>query len=331
MKDLGYRTGLAGKEGIKFKNLDYRWDRHIAKTKERVPGANERIHARHTKSSFSAIEKFVTEEPSKPFCLVHAASLPHGPVLNALPNGLSGYDASNFYCDYEFGRDLEILKRHGMDKNTVVVYVNDNEAQIPRSKYTLYETGIHVPMIIRWPEHTQAGTDTEAMVSFLDILPTLIDIAGGFPIESLDGRSFLEVLEGRTNSHHDELYFSYTGVIVAYNRQEVPYPIRAIRTHRYKYIRNLNYKVPHPKIAGKDGADVINPYEELYDIVKDPGESRNLAEVPEFLAVKEELGKKVDVWMKEAGDEGIEGEKKALKYFSPKQQKARSQLPAEQK
>jgi uncharacterized sulfatase len=254
-----------------------------------------------------------------PFCLIHAASLPHGPVLNELPNGLSGYDASNFYCDYEFGRDLKLLKRLGLDKNTLVIYVNDNEAQIPRSKYSLYDTGIHVPMIIRWPEQIKAGSTTDAMVSFLDILPTLIEAGGGKPPENLDGKSFLGVLQGKTQQHSDEIYFSYTGVIVSENKwQTVPYPSRAIRTRRFKYIRNLNYTVPHPVLEGKKGEDGMRPYEELYDLANDPKELNNLAGAEKFQMVKTELSSKIDAWMKQVDDRGIEGEKEALTYFNPK-------------
>jgi len=319
MRDLGYRTALVGKDGIKFKNAIYKWDSYIAKSDELVPGADEPQHERHKKTDYSAMEKFISEDPSEPFCLVHAASLPHGPELNELPNGLSGYDASNFYCDYEFGRDLELLDRLGLDKNTLVIYVNDNEAQIPRSKYSLYDTGIHVPMIISWPGQIKAGSTTDAMVSFLDILPTLIEVGGGKPPDNLNGKSFLGVLQGKTERHNDEMYFSYTGVIVSDGKlQTVPYPSRAIRTRRFKYIRNLNYKVPHPKLKGKNGDDGMRPYEELYDLVKDPKESNNLAGAEEFQTVKKELSGKIDAWMKQVGDRGIEGEKEALKYFDPK-------------
>jgi uncharacterized sulfatase len=318
MKDLGYRTALVGKDGIKFKNAIYKWDTYIEKSKELVPGAEEPLHERHKKTDYAAIEKFLREEPSQPFCLVHAASLPHGPELNKLPNGLSGYDASNFYCDYEFGRDLALLERLGLDKNTLVIYLNDNEAQIPRSKYTLYDTGIHVPMIISWPVQIKAGATTDAMVSFVDILPTLIEAGGGRPAANLDGKSFLGVLRGETEYHNEEMYFSYTGVIVSDGGwQAVPYPSRAIRTRRFKYIRNLNYKVPHPKLKDKDGDDGIRPYEELYDLFKDPKERIDLADIKEFQEVKKKLSDKIDAWMERVDDRGIEGEREALKYFDP--------------
>jgi N-sulfoglucosamine sulfohydrolase len=318
MKELGYRTALVGKDGIKFKNEIYKLDSYIKKSKELVPGAVSPLHDRHLKTDYAAMERFIRKDPSRPFCLVHAASLPHSPELKKLGNGLSGYDASNYYCDYEFGRDLELLDRLGLKKDTLVIYVNDNEAQIPRSKNTLYDTGIHVPMLIRWPGQIKGNSTTDAMVSFLDILPTLIEAGGGAVADNLDGKSFLGVLQGKSQRHNDEMYFSYTGVIVSDGGwQDMPYPIRAIRTRRFKYIRNLNYKVAHPKLKGKHGDDGMRPYEELYDLVKDPKELNNLAGVEEFGKVKKELSDKIDTWMKRVGDRGIEGEKEALQYFDP--------------
>ena len=321
MKELGYRTALVGKDGIKFKNANYKWDSYIKKSEELVPGAESPLHDRHRKTDYAAMERFLREDTATPFFLVHAASLPHGPELNELPNGLSGYDASNFYGDYEFGRDLELLQRLGLEKNTLVVYLNDNEAHIPRSKYSLYDTGIHVPMIISWPGQITAGATTDAMVSFLDILPTFIEVGGGRAPDELDGKSFLDVLRGKTNRHNDEMYFSYTGVIVGNKTQPVPYPIRAIRTGQFKYIRNLNSTVPHPQSLSADGGADMRPVEELYDLLEDPHESKNLAGNKELQSVRKELSGKVDAWMKQVGDRGIESEKEALKYFDPKKRK----------
>jgi len=317
MEELGYRAALAGKDGIQRPSDLYHWETKIEKTDEHVPGANEPKHDRHRKSDMAAIEKFMTADSDRPFCFVHAASLPHSPYLNELPNGLAGYDASNWYMDYEFGRMLDMLDRHGLEQNTLVIYVNDNEAGRPRTKFTLYETGIRVPMVVRWPGHVKPDTVTDAMVSFIDIMPTLIEVAGSASIEGFDGKSLLDVLEGRTDQLHEELYFSYTGVIVGSDRQETPYPIRAIRTGRYKYIRNLNYTVPHPKQQTGDD-DGMRPYEELYDILDDPGEVNNLAEVPGFQQVKAELSAKVDAWMRRMDDHGIESERQALIDFPPK-------------
>lgn len=321
MKELGYRTALAGKDGIKFPNEFCQWDVKIDKTGRRVPGANERKHERHRKSDFRRIEEFVTCNGEQPFCLVHSASLPHGPYLNELPNGLSGYDASNWYGDQEFGHDLKILERNGLADNTIVIYLNDNEAGIPYSKYNLYDTSVRIPMLIRWPGHTKSGGVTDAMVSTIDLLPAMIDIAGGDPDRlDLDGRSCVEVLEGKTDEHYDQLFFSYTGVIVAEgkNRQEQPYPIRALRTRRYKYIRNLNHTQPHPKASKKKQESMMRPEEELYDLLNDAFEKQNLAASPDWEDVRKELSNKLDVWMSEMGVKGIESELEALRFFKVK-------------
>lgn len=318
MKKLGYRACLAGKDGIQRDSDLYKWEFKIEKTEEHVPGANEPKHDRHRRSNMAEIEKFVADKSdTRPFCFVHAASLPHGPYLNELPNGLVGYDASNWYMDHEFGQMLKTLDDHGLAKNTLVIYLNDNEASLSRTKNTLYDTGLHIPMVARWPNHVKPNSTTKAIVSTLDILPTIIALAGGSIPSSLDGKSMVNVLEGKSNHQHDDLYFSYSGVIVGGERQETPYPIRAIRTKQYKYIRNINYTTPHPK-QQKDGDDGMRPPEELYDITIDPTEMNNIANDTKLASTKKELSDKIDAWMIYCNDKGIESELQALKDFPPK-------------
>lgn len=312
MKELGYRACLVGKDGIQKQSDLYDWEFYIAKSDEHVPGADEPKHERHRKSRFDEIEKFLSSDKKRPFTLVHAASLPHSPNLNKLPNGLEGYDASNYYMDYEFGRYLEILKKYNLDNNTIVIYVNDNESQQRRTKNLLYDSSLNVPMIVRWPGHIKPGSISNAVVSFIDVLPTLLTITGGQIPSTIDGKNMLDVWEGRTDHHQDEIYASYSGVIVGSERQETPFPIRAVRTHDYKYIRYPNYKVAHPKLKGE-----MFPFEELFDLKTDPKERKNLATVPEFLAIKKELSDKVDAWMKRNGDIGIESELATLKKYPP--------------
>ncbi|MGI9319856.1 MAG: sulfatase family protein [Thiogranum sp.] len=312
MKELGYRAIISGKDGIQKPSDLYEWEFRISKTDKHVPGADEPRHDRHRISDLAAIEAMVSAQDDRPFCHFHAASLPHGPLLNKSLNGLEGYDANNFYMDYELGQMLDILEKHGKADNTIVIYVNDNEAQLPRTKNTLYETGTRVPMVVRWPGVVDAGVTTDAMVSFTDFIPTLLEIAGGETPEVVDGKSMLPVWRRETDKHHGELYFSFSGVIVSRSgRQETPYPIRAIRTERYRYIRYINHTVPAPK-GGK-----MNPYEELFDLVNDPGEQVNLAENPGFAAVKAELADKVDTWMVACDDQGIESELATLRKYPP--------------
>jgi uncharacterized sulfatase len=312
MKELGYRAVISGKDGIQKPSDLYEWEFRIEKTEKHVPGADEPKHDRHRISDLAAIEAMVAAEDDRPFCHFHAASLPHSPLLNKSLNGLEGYDANNFYMDYELGQMLESLEKHGKADNTIVIYVNDNEAQLPRTKNTLYETGTRVPMVVRWPGVIDAGVTTDAMVSFIDFIPTLLEIAGGEAPEVVDGKSMLPVWRRETDEHHEELYFSYSGVIVSRSgRQETPYPIRAVRTQRYRYIRYINHTVAAPK-GGK-----MNPFEELFDVMNDPGEQVNLAQNPEFAAVKAGLADKVDKWMAACNDQGIESELATLEKYPP--------------
>lgn len=313
MKELGYRACLAGKDGIQRASDLYHWEYKIEKSDEHVPGADEPKQDRHRKSDFPAVEKFLADKgDGRPFCYVHAASLPHAPYLNKLPNGLEGYDASNWYGDYEFGQLLDILDRNGLTDNTLVIYVNDNESGRPGAKYNLYELSLRVPLVVRWPGHVQPGSTNEAYVSLLDIMPTLMEVAKGVAPSTMDGKSMTALLEGRPAVLHEELYSSYSGVIVGSARLETPYPIRAVRNSRYKYIRNLNHSILHPK--QKTETD-LRPAEELYDLVNDPQEKSNKAEDPDLASVKKELSEKLDAWMKACNDKGIESELQALKDF----------------
>jgi len=313
MKELGYRACIVGKDGIQKPSDLYEWEFRIKKSDEHVPGADEPKHDRHRKTRFDKVEKFIGDDDPRPFCIFHAASLPHSPLLNQMPNGLKGYDANNYYMDLELGNYLDLLQKYGAEKNTIVIYVNDNEAQLDRTKNTLYDTGINIPMVVRWPGHVKAGSTANIMVSTLDILPTLLEIAGGDIPDNLDGKSMLEVWQGKTEPLHDKLFFSYTGVIVSSNRQETPFPIRAVRTDRYKYMRYINSGIGHPKLNGK-----IFPYEELFDLKSDPEEKHNLAGSAESAQIKEVLSRDVDAWMSSMNDNGIESEKEALLRYPAK-------------
>jgi N-sulfoglucosamine sulfohydrolase len=316
MKEIGYRACIVGKDGIQKPSDLYEWEFRIKKSDEQVPGADEPKHDRHKKSRFDKIEKFISSDDSRPFCIVHAASLPHSPLLNKLPNGLEGYDANNYYMDFELGKYLDLLNTYNLKDNTIVIYVNDNEAQLKRTKNTLYDTGIHVPMVIRWPGQINPGTTANTIVSTLDLLPTLLEVACGEIPDVLDGKSMLGVWEGKTAPLHEQLFFSYSGVIVSTKRQETPYPIRAVRTDRYKYIRYINHDVGHPKFNNK-----IFPAEELFDLQTDPEEKNNLAESPECAEIKKQLSNEVDQWMKAMNDNGIESEEEALRRYPAKQTK----------
>jgi uncharacterized sulfatase len=180
-------------------------------------------------------------------------------------------------------------------------------------------------------------------MQYVDVVPTLIAAAGGDPAaidtgcpdasgkRGFDGRSFLEVLRGKSDHLRDYVFAQHTTVGI--NGYKEPYPIRAVRDARYKLIRNLapqnTYSIggihqgepitswqadakSDPKLAARVEWLFHRPAEELYDLKTDPWEFHNLAADPQLSSVKTRLGKELDAWMTQQNDRGLETELKAL-------------------
>ena len=223
---------------------------------------------------------------------------------------LAEYYQSVSRLDQGIGRLIALLKAAGQYENTLIIYISDNGAAFPGAKTTLYEPGIRLPCIIRSPRQPARGVVEEAMISWADLTPTILDFAGvPAPAGGFDGRSFRPALEGATLSGWDEVYASH-------NLHEVTmyYPMRMVRTRRYKLIWNIASGLTFPSAldliesptwisAEKTGsgfygrrriADFLHrPPFELYDLQRDPDEVTNLADDPASQAVKAELTAKL--------------------------------------
>ena len=212
--------------------------------------------------------------------------------------------------------------------DAITVFSSDHGAQWPFGKWNLYEAGIATPLIVRWPGKIAAGRRTEALVSWIDLLPTLVEAAGGKPPAGIDGRSFLPVLRG-ADRHRDLLFATHSND----NRMNA-YPARSVSDGRWKYVRNLHpdwaftthidlqesrgdglgqraFFAEWEKLAKTDAAAAAivaryhrRPAEELFDLAADPTELRNLAADPAHAAKLAELRDAVDAWMKAQGDDG---------------------------
>ncbi|MBA7613629.1 Ulvan-active sulfatase [subsurface metagenome] len=329
LKPLGYRIALAGKTHIK--------------PREQFPFEYMRLRPER-------IEKFMTLAKDKPFCLVVASHEPHGPHKQGgykpgqipvppykLDTPQTRQQLANYYTDIdlldkEVGGILGLLKKHNLEQNTLFVYASDHGYNI-FAKWSCYDAGLHVPFIVRWPGKVKPGTITDAMVSFVDVLPTFIEAAGGKPPGDIDGRSFLPVLLRRKKKHHDAIFGAHTTRGIISGRA---YPIRSVRTRTHKYIRNLNpegmfqcvsthgrnYTELNDGVWGswkeKARTDTFaaervrmyqhRPAEELYDLTKDPYELKNIADDPAQQKLFTSLRKKLDAWMKQQGDRGMEAE-----------------------
>lgn len=238
-------------------------------------------------------------------------------------------ERAKYYSDITFavrqlGEVYASCRKH-LSRNTLFVYTSDNGAQWPFAKWSLYDAGIRMPFIAAWPGVIAPGTRTDAMISFCDLLPTFVELAGGAVPSGIDGRSFAPVLPGKTKQHRSEIYAAHSG-----DRDFNVFPTRCARTKQFKYILNLHPEfeyTTHIDVAGpRDGrsyfdswiekakadpgaAAVIDRYhrhpaEELYDVIADPHEMRNLASKPEHAATLSMLRRKVRDWMKQQNDEG---------------------------
>jgi uncharacterized sulfatase len=184
----------------------------------------------------------------------------------------------------------------------------------------------------------KAGTTAKAMVTWVDLLPTLLEAVGGTPPADMSGRSFMPVLRGETSHHRDKVFFTHSG-----DGNMNRYPIRAVRTDRWKYIRNLDPSAEfHSHINKAKASDGIEywetwvekaktdpaaatwvrwyhtrPAEELYDLTTDPHEVTNLAAEPAHAELLATLRTDLDAWMAAQGDEGLKTER-ALPPPNPK-------------
>jgi arylsulfatase A-like enzyme len=242
------------------------------------------------------------------------------------------YYAAVTSADNFLGQILDAVDQKLDRKNTYIFFTSDHGAQLPFGKWNLYDAGMRVPLIAAGPG-IKANATTDAMVSWIDILPTLVDLAGGKPPSDIDGQSFASVLRGEKQRARDEIYATHSG-----DKEFNVYPIRALRTERWKYIRNLHpefqYATHINRGGERDGLDYFRswevkaktdssaaeivhrykerPAEELYELATDPHELKNLADRPEQQSRLAEMRVKVTAWMKGQNDAGTVFDKPLL-------------------
>jgi N-sulfoglucosamine sulfohydrolase len=229
------------------------------------------------------------------------------------------YEASN-RLDQGLGMMLDLLRETGQLDKTLIIFISDNGMAFPNAKTGAYDAGVHLPMLVRSPSQTKRGLVNNAMVSWVDLAPTILDWAGAKrPDYELHGRSWLPVLEQENPSGWDEVYISHT-----FHEVTMYYPMRGVRTRRYKYLRNLFSELQFPfstdlfasltwqslRKAGetaKLGRRPVSRYlhrpaEELYDITADPDEVNNLVESREHQQSLNQLRAQLQQFRERTGD-----------------------------
>jgi arylsulfatase A-like enzyme len=332
LHELGYEVAAFGKVSHYKHTVDYGFDYF----------AHDGFHEDIAVSA--ALEWLRARKSDKPLCLFVGTNWPHVPwpkeapefdptKLKIPPTNIdtartrefrARYYAAIAKMDAELGQVFDAANEV-LGANTFFLHTSDHGAQWPFGKWNCYDAGIRTPMIAVWPGKLKPGTRTDAMVSWIDILPTLVELGGGTPPSDIDGRSFAPVLRGERKEHRDRIFTTHSGD----GRMNI-YPIRSVRTADWKYIRNLHpefYFTSHVDLAqSEDGGGYFaswmekaktdttaaalihryheRPAEELYDLRADPLEQHNLAAEPQQAARLAALRAEVDAWMKASGDTG---------------------------
>ena len=340
LKPLGYRVALSGKRHISPKEVF---------PFEYLPGGKN--------PNINAVDEFVASAKAedKSFCLFASSSEPHAPWnkgdasrynVNELElppywvdtpqtrESFAKYLAEITYLDGQVGDLLRVLEKHGLGDDTIVIFTSEQGNSLPFAKWTCYDSGLQNALVAKWPGRIKAGSVSDAMIEYVDVVPTFVEAAGGKSAPALEGKSYLGVLLGKTNKHKEYVYGLQTtrGIINGSDH----FGIRQVRSREFKYIVNLTpdvkfrnafikngiYKSWQTKAqtdadaADKTGRFENRPAEELYDVINDPYEWNNLVDDPRYDKVKKDLKAKLYKWMAQQGDKGQETELEAFEHQS---------------
>ena len=337
LQPAGYRTFLSGKTHINPKSV-FPFE-YSGKGNNPDPDAIDAAISQCSTKKIPFLLIAASNEPHTPWNKGDASAYPPEslrlhPILADSPDtrqGYSKYLAEITYFDQQVGQILDLLEKHQQTENTLVIVLSEQGYSFPFAKWTCYDAGLQSGCLVRWPGHVQPGSKSDAMIEYVDIVPTLLEAAGLPRPNVLDGRSFLPVLIGKA-SHHKNYVFGLQTSRGINNGPEF-YGIRSVRSERYRLVRNFTPEVTFVNAATEDpvfatwrkmaadgeilAASLVHDYqhrpaEELYDCIADPWNRNNLIEDPSLAEVRRELSAQLDAWMLQQGDKGQETEMLAL-------------------
>jgi arylsulfatase A-like enzyme len=294
-----------------------------------------------------------TEEPHRPFRREYVDSeiyegsdpekvepLPYLPDEPAVSEDIADLQALTAETlDRAFGQYREAIRDAGIAEDTLIAFTTDHGIAMPRAKGTCYDSGLETALIFHQPGAVEGGRQFDELVSNVDLMPTLLDLVGIDPPADVAGRSFAPLLRdgsaSRSDAHTDADAGGYEerdqifGEMTWHDRYN---PMRAIRTERYKYVRNFSVLprvfVPLDVVPTPSGRAVHEefhvedrPEEELYDLEADPHEQTNLASDrpmyepqsagsdphPDYVDVLDDLRERLDDWMEATDDPLLDG------------------------
>jgi arylsulfatase A-like enzyme len=238
--------------------------------------------------------------------------LPPSPLPDTIETrrDMADFKTAAARLDSKIGIVLDALRRNGLMERTLIIYTTDHGIPFPHMKCSLTDHGMGVSLIMRGPEFP-GGTVIHAMVSHIDVFPTLCEYVGVTPPDWLQGKSMLPLVQSDAAEINDAIYAEVT-YHAAYE------PKRAVRTKRWKYIRNFGDR-RKPVLANCDLGDskqlwLDNDWagqslaaEELYDLLFDPVERCNLADDARYSSVKQDMATRLKVWMERTCDPLLDG------------------------
>lgn len=267
----------------------------------------------------------------KPFFLFYGLFLPHRPFIEpeepdaanyvSLPHqtadtpenrkDMAAYIASASWMDHCAGTVLDAVKESGLEDETIVIYTTDHGIAFPGMKCTLHDTGTGVSLIIKYPANSLAGQVSDALISHIDLFPTLCDLAGVDKPSWLQGNSLLPIFH-KAAEEVNSYIFSEVTYHAAYE------PMRSIRSKQFKLIRyfddydrcipaNIDDSPPKKLWLDHGLLDKQREKVQLYDLYLDPLEQVNVINEPEYADVQQALFARLEDWMAATSDPLLQG------------------------
>lgn len=342
LKDAGYRTGCIGKIHVNPESaipFDFHPIKSANFAKKNLPAyaAYADTFMRKTEEPFFLMVNYpdahlplvkqvdgMPAHPLEPEDVEHLLPYVGADSPRMRENTANYYNQMN-RLDEAIGMLLEELTLSGKADNTLIIYLGDHGAQFSRGKTTNYEGGLKIPLIISWPGNMQKDQRRMELISTIDLFPTMLEAAGITPPDDLPGFSLLPIIKGdNIKEWREYLFAGGAGCAVQFY-----YPKRSVRDNRYKLINNLAQDRENPVYryyleqlgvhfaAGTNKEEVeqaanevkqayetwrIGPEYELYDLLTDPNEFRNLAGDPAYTDILERLKDALLRWQTETQD-----------------------------
>jgi N-sulfoglucosamine sulfohydrolase len=319
LRPAGYYSAAVGVQHIAKRSVQVGYDETMQAPTDRAedvaPVATAFLRRPPAQPFFLAVgfwethRVFPTPDPSQNpnYCL----PLPTLPDTPAIRQDVASFKTSLMAFDAGVGQVLSWLDESSLADNTLVILTTDHGPAFPGMKCTLTDHGIGVMLILRGPGGFTGGRVSEALVSHIDLYPTICELAG-VPVPAwAQGQSIMPLVRGQANEIRERV-FAEVNYHAAYE------PQRAVRTRRYKYIRRYdgrNTPVP-PNTDDSAGKELwMNSgwrtrsiaTERLYDLVFDPMEACNVAGDPAYAQALTEMRGHLDQWMRDTNDPLLKG------------------------